>query len=601
MERFRTLPQLLLYIAATYDKELQFAYPRGGEWLTYSTQDLFERVRNLALGLVDRGVRRGDTVGLIAQSSPDWVMIDLAIQIAGGVTVPIFNRISRESFVHEVKDSGMKLLFIGDPNEVPMAHEEGKKRANVVTFSYSGTHEEFDKLLTRGAVLAEEDSELFRSLAGRIQEEDLATIIYTSGSTGLPKGVELTQRNIVSQIHDTHEVFKLHTSEDRCLSVLPLAHIFERTVMYFYMSEGLPVYFVDDHNKLGSYVVEVQPTTMTVVPRILEKVHAKMADRAAQYTGLKRKLAEAAMDRAKGKPVAGETPDETGKDKTGPRWRPMDLLYERLVYPQLRAGLGGQLRHAICGSAKLEPALARFFWNIGVPVYEGYGLTEAAPVIAANCPSQWKVGSVGKVYPSVEVELESDGEILARGPNIMRGYHNSKKATEETLSPEGWLHTGDLGTFDEDGYLRITGRRKEIFKKSTGEYVPPEPIERDLRRFPIVDTAVVIADNRNAVTALLFPEWEKVEAYKKKHGLGNMSDEAFLQSEFLRQQIQKHIDEVNKHHHHCEWVVDFRIVPEEASVDHGELTPTLKLRRFHIEEVYRDTIEEMYEEIGVAT
>jgi long-chain acyl-CoA synthetase len=586
MEEYRTLPELLEYVAQTYDQERQLSYPYRGSWMSYSTREFYERTRHLALGLVDIGVKPGDTVGLIAPSSPEWVMIDLAVQIAGGITVPIFTRISPESFTHEIKDSGMKLLLVGEPEEIPMAREHGNGLTRMITFAYAGDHPEFEDLFVRGRKRDEKEPELFDSLVKRVGENDLATIIYTSGSTGLPKGVELTQRNIVSQILDTHAFFQGDPRTDVCLSVLPLAHIFERMVMYFYLSAGFPVYFVDDPKQLGEYVKEIKPTIMTVVPRILEKVFNKMHDRVGEYSGLKRRLVEAAMRRAETKPAEA------------PAWRPSDALYHKLVYGKLREGLGGRLRYTICGSAKMRPDIGRFFWNIGVPVYEGYGLTEAAPVIAANAPGQWKLGTVGKVYPSVEVKISDEGELLAKGPNIMQGYHNNPEATTSTIDSEGWLHTGDLGSLDEAGYLSITGRKKEIFKKSTGEYVPPGPIERDLADFPVVDTAVIFADNRTYVTALLFPEMEKLRAYKEEHGFGNMSDDDFLNSRYLREQVQKHIDQINPHHHHCEWVTDFHIMHKEASVDDGELTPTLKVRRFNIEKMYSGIIERMYSNIG---
>lgn len=586
MGDYKTLPGLFRFASRTYDQRVQFAFPHDGGWVTYSTGDFYERVKYLALGLVQTGVKPGEAVGLIAPSSPEWVMIDLAIQIAGGITVPIFTRISPESFTHEVRDSGMKLLFVGEPEEIPMAMEHGNGLARMITFAYAGEHPEFKELFLLGETRDLAEPELFESLIDRVGENDLATIIYTSGSTGLPKGVELTQQNIVSQICDTHQFFHADPNTDVCLSALPLAHIFERMVMYFYFSSGLSVYFVSDPKRVGEFIREVKPTIMTVVPRILEKVFTKMNDRVAEYSGLKRKLVAAAMSRAKSKPAEASA------------WRPTDKLFNTLVYTKLREGLGGRLRYTICGSAKMRADIGRFFWNIGVPVFEGYGLTEASPVIAANAPGQWKLGTVGKIYPSVEVRVSEKGEILAKGPNVMQGYHNREEATAETLEADGWLHTGDLGSLDEEGYLSITGRRKEIFKKSTGEYVPPGPVERDLSDFPVVDTAVIFADNRTYVTALLFPDMEKLTAYKEQHGFGNMANEDFLQSRYLRQQIRKHIDEVNTHHHHCEWVTDFHVMRKEASVDDGELTPTLKVRRFTIEKMYSDIIENMYASIG---
>jgi long-chain acyl-CoA synthetase len=262
------------------------------------------------------------------------------------------------------------------------------------------------------------------------------------------------------------------------------------------------------------------------------------------------------------------------------------------------AALGGRLRSVICGSARLDLEVARLLTNVGVPVHEGYGLTEAAPVISASCPGRCRLGSAGPLFPSVEVRIAEDGEILARGPNIMRGYHNNPEATAAALTPDGWLHTGDLGEMDRDGYLTIRGRKKEVFKKSTGEYVPPAPIERALSQIPFVDTAVIVADNRTCVMALLFPDPEKTAAYRRRVGLEGMDPKEFLASDFLRLETQAEIDRINERLHHCERVERFAILDHPADVESGELTPTLKPRRFFIEQKYSDLIEEMYRSVG---
>jgi long-chain acyl-CoA synthetase len=274
------------------------------------------------------------------------------------------------------------------------------------------------------------------------------------------------------------------------------------------------------------------------------------------------------------------------------------VLYTRLVYPKLREALGGRIRYAISGSSKLQVGTARFFTNIGVPVYEGYGLTEASPVITANGPGRRRVGTVGLPLSGVEVRIAPDGEILARGPNTMLGYHNSPQATGEVLDGDGWLHTGDLGSVDVDGYLTLTGRKKELFKKSTGEYVPPGPIEYALSRIPYVDTGVIVADGRVYVTALLFPDLDRLNGFKSKFGLSDMSAHEFLRSDFLRRKTQEYVDEVNAHRHHCERIERFHILDHPASIETGELTPSLKVRRFHVEEIYKAAIDNMYASIG---
>ncbi len=580
MNRVRVLPELLLN---TQKNETLLNYPDGeGGWEHYSAEKVRSTVEALALGLLEEGLEPGEPVGLIAPPSPDWVIADLAIQSAGGVTVPIFKRISPESYTHEINDSGLRRLFVGNPEEIPMAMEYAGEHVEIITFGCCFDNDRYQEILKKGRSRARGNpKELDERIRG-LTEEGLATIIYTSGSTGLPKGVELTQRNIASQIEACATVFSFDPGKDRILSALPLAHIFERMVMYFYLSQGLSIYFVDNPKQLGEQVKEIKPTAMTVVPRIMEKVYDKMREKSARISGLKGLIARAAVRRAQ------------RKDPENPRRNLLDPVYEKMVYPTLREGLGGKLRTVISGSAKLPPDICRFFVNIGVPVYEGYGMTEASPVIAVNHPEKRRIGTVGPILPGVEVRISSEGEVLARGPNVMRGYHNRPDATAETITEEGWLKTGDLGSLDEEGFLTIKGRKKEIFKKSTGEYVPPAPIEHALSRHSLVETAVIFADNRAYVTALLFPDMEKVQ---QEAGEAGRSAEEYLKSEEVQASLREHVEEVNSHRHHCERVERFRILDHSASVDSGELTPTLKIRREVVEQRYDELIEEMYESI----
>lgn len=588
----RTLPELFLKTTERNGSKPVFNYPDGGSWITLTGAEVRERTAALVFGLKDLGLRRGETVGLIAPSSPEWIMIDLAIQIAGGTTVPIFKKISPESFVHEIQDSGIRFLFIGNPAETPFAERHAKGKVEIVTFAYKGRHQRFDRLLERGREAYRADPDRLVELCGRVAEGDLATILYTSGTTGLPKGVELTQRNIVSQVYGADERFRI-ARRPRVLSVLPLAHIFERMVMYYYFALGANVFFADDPKELGSYVKRVRPEVMTVVPRILEKVHESMATAAAEKPPVLRGIALAAVRRAETRelrpaPDAGERPAPPSL---------LDRLYGAIVYRKFREGLGGRFRLLISGSAKLDETVARFVTNIGIPVYEGYGLTESSPVIAANCPGHRKLGSVGQAFPHVEIRIGDDEEILARGPNIMRGYHNAPEATAETIE-DGWLHTGDLGALDEEGYLFISGRKKSVLKKSTGEYVQPVPIEKALEKHHAVETAVVFADNRPYVVALLFPNMDRVPAIKNELQAQEMPDDEFLQSALFHAHLQNHVDEVNRHQHHAERVERFAMIPKPATVEEGELTPTLKARRNTILERYREIVDELYAEIG---
>jgi len=580
-----TIPALFLHATSCYSLPNALNFPSEGKWIPVSHKELRSTVESLSLGLLEEGIGKGDAVGLIAPASPWWTAVEFAIQCIGAVSVPLFKRISVESFTHEVHDSGMRWLFVGNPNEMPMAFEHARDSTKLVTFWFSGQHELFDRIIARGSERSLREPDLFETLCQRVAPSDLATIIYTSGSMGLPKGVELTHANIISQIHATDGLFPAAPNTDVCLSVLPPEHIFERMVLYFNFASGLPIYFVDDPKRVTDYMREVKPTVMTVVPRILEKMAAGFVKAAEETQGAKGMIARAAVARARTRPVER-------------RPGPVDRFFDKAVYSRMRAALGGHVRQFISGAARLPPDVATLLINVGIPIYEGYGLTESSPVIAANSPGKRKVGTVGRAFPGVEIRVAQDGEILARGPNIMVGYHNNPQATSSALDSEGWLHTGDLGSLDGDGYLTVTGRKKELFKKSTGEYVPPGPIEEALGKIPFVDSALTVAENRTFVVALLFPDPQKLAVLKRSVGLETLSDAEFLKSDFLRAFTQEKIDGINAHLHHTERVERFAILDHPASVETGELTPTLKLRRFAVEKKYADTIEEMYRTIG---
>jgi long-chain acyl-CoA synthetase len=589
VKSFKTLPELLLKSAASYNNPNFMNYKKNGMWISLSTSEFLEKVKYLSLGLMKLGLQPGENVGITAPPSPYWVMIDLAIQIAGGVTTPIFKKISDESLTHEIEDSAMRFIFVGHENELEPVKRCGKDKLEKVIF-YRGDGEhapDFLSIFDQGKLLAKEEPSRFEQQIKQITEDTLATIIYTSGSTGLPKGVELLQKSIVSQVNSAHERFQLKPGPqgEIALSMLPLAHIFERMVMYYYISLGLSVYFVDDPKEASAYMREIKPTVMTVVPRVLEKAYIKIIDKIEGYTGFRKKLALAAVERAK------------TKDVTTPFRGFKDFLYRKMVYTKLLAALGGRFETMISGASKMPPAIGQFFLNIGLPIYEGYGLTEASPVLACNYPGHRKNGSVGPIFPGVEIKISEEGEVLAKGPNIMKGYHNRPDASSEVLK-DGWLYTGDLGSIDSEGFLTITGRKKHLFKKSTGEYVPPDPIEQHIGLHPAVDTAMVIADARPYTTCLIFPDYENMEQFMKKNGHEAKTMEEFISSDDLREEIQKYINHMNNHLHHCEHVEYFRIIPNQISVDGGELTPTLKVRRHFIEEKYKSYIDDLYEGSG---
>ena len=574
-----TLPELFQESFFSNPREAALLYHSENGTLSYSSSQVKDRVVHLALGLLGLGLKRGESVGITGPSSPDWVMFDFAIQIAGGVSVPIFMKIAPESFAHEVKDSAMKILFSGSEDGYEKARNNEEYLQHIITFGYPGAHPQLEKLLAAGKQRAEKNPDEFGELVKRVKPSDIATIIYTSGSTGLPKGVVLSQSNIVSQLHASSKNFPGYP-DDVALSVLPLAHIFERMLVHYYIGSRISVNFIDDPKNIGLYIKHVRPTVLTLVPRILEKVYIKIKQGIAESHGLKKIIGSAAVRRA-------ENRDE--KKPAGI----LDKIYDSMVYKKMRAGLGGRIRFVISGSAKLDEALARFFINTGLPLFEGYGLTESSPVISVNYWGHRKLGTVGLPFPGVKIKIE-DGEILAKGPNVMQGYHNMPEETAKTLTADGWLHTGDLGKIDEDGYLVITGRKKELFKKSTGEYVAPVPIEQKLVRIDGIDAAVVFAENRHFVTALLFPDMESVPNIRKQIANASADDKEFVQSKEIYEYVEKHIADVNASLHDSQHIKKFHIMDHPAGIESGELTSTLKTRRFNIEKMYKDIIEKLY-------
>jgi long-chain acyl-CoA synthetase len=583
----KTIPALFDYIERCNARPDLLSYHTPGSWTAISTEEFAEAVRSAAAGLLQLGVKTGENIGIISNSSPLWVMADFAIQLAGCITVPIFRRISPENLEFEIKDSGLRIVFIGDPNEVePVKRCGGRKIKTIITMGFTVDDRSVVSIedLKAGGASFLAAHPVGSWPGARAAGDDPATVIYTSGSTGVPKGVLLTHRNLISQILAASRVFPLY-KKDKALTSLPLSHIFERMVMYFYLFKGVAVYFVDDLQNIGALVREVRPTIMTTVPRLLEKIYAKMRNTIEEERGIRRRIGLAALKRA----------EEKNEDTPYSGLR--DFVYKRLVYSRLNKALGGAFRYVISGSAPLAHYLGRFFINIGLPLYEGYGLTEASPVLAANFPGNRKLGSVGRAFPGVSLKIDPrDHEILARGPNIMLGYRNNPAETAAALGSDGYLHTGDMGRIDARGFLTITGRKKELLKKSTGEYVAPVPIEQALQKLDIVDSALVIAESRKFVSCLIFPDMEAVKELQERSGNGSVSTEEFLAGDLVRAKIQAHIDEVNKHVHHSEEILKFTIITAPISVEGGELTPTMKIRRFVIEEKFKEQIEAMYHE-----
>ena len=571
---FKTYSELFTHICSLENKYF-LNYLSNGKYQNISTTDFKNKVICLSLALKDLGIQRGDTVGIFANSSPFWLIFDFAIHEVGAISVPIFANISSINLNFEIKDANIKYMFI-DSQERLKDIENENKDLTFITHNFcikEPNFYNFDEILVIGKQIC--DSTGFTP--HKAQDDEIFSIIYTSGNTGTPKGVMLTHKNIVSQLHDINTLINLQ-QEEIALSLLPLAHIFERTVMSYYLSRGISIYFVDDIQNVANLLKIVKPTIMTAVPRLLEKIFNKIKNQISQKPLISRLIAGFAFKYALKEDI----------DKNSIVYKILD----KIVYSKLREIFGSRITKLISGGAPLSKEIALFFVNIGVPIYQGYGLTEFSPVISTNYPNSNKVGSCGKIIPSAEVKITENKELLVRGPSVMKGYLNQEELTSKTIDKDGWLHTGDIAYIDSDGYLFISSRVKEIFKTSTGEYVNAISIEQQLSKNKYIEFAVVISQNKKYTTALLFVDKEKYEIEKKNNN--NLNIEEFYNRTDIINDISRHIENINKDLNQWEKIVDFKIITNDISIEGGELTPSMKICRNKIEEKYAQLIDSMY-------
>lgn len=571
MERFRTIPEMLLNHASRYDNARAVNDRVDESWVSLSIHEICSRVRMLGAAINTRLTTLGTSVGVLAAPSANWLIADIGIMLGGCVAVPFFVDFAELHFLHKVKDSDMETIFVfGEElwdRFAPFAEHFDLVITDQLKEGMPSNVRHIDELYETGKLRLELEPKLVHNLLERIDEKSHAVTIYTSGSTGMPKGVELTQGNLIAQLADIEELFPVEPGVDKSLSLLPVAHTFERTVIYLYLLRGLSIHFVDKIENVGELMRDVHPAMMTVVPRLMEKTYARIREKASSHHGAKGKFAQWTFKRSNRPYVEHEHFSFTS-------W-----LADHLVGYQVKKALGGNLKAMVVGGAHMPDELNHFFVRVGVPLFEGYGMTESSPVISTNYPGSRKVGTVGRPLASVEVKTSDEGEVWARGPNVMRGYRHMPEETNRVIDPDGWLHTGDLGSLDDDGFLTIVARKKEMFKTSTGETVFPGPIEQELCRSPLVESACVIAEARKFTSCLLF-----------------LSPEEERAPEQLHEEIQAHIREVNKLVDHWEVIHAYALIKAEPSVDNGELTPTMKIRRHVVAEDYHDLIEALYDE-----
>ena len=575
--QFRHFGELYRHMEASPPKGNFLNNRDGTGWKRFSKGEFLRSVHYLTLAFYENGWQ-GKQIAVAVSSSAEWLMLDYALMLSGSVCVPLFTNISSQNLLFEFQDSNIHTAFIKNKEQEKYIHQADESIEVIYVGTTPKGYRSFEKMIEEGKEIDKNNPKLFDTLLKDLTPKSLATIVYTSGTSGTPKGVELTHANLISQIHATSLNYHFYRETDVAFSFLPLAHIFERMVMHFYLSRELSIYFADDVKNVGVLLKEVNPTVMTVVPRLLEKVFFKMKLKAMDGSFIKKAIVKFAFYRA------------TTKD---PFEEPtmIDNMLDKIVYTKLRLALGNRMRMMISGGAALSDNLYRFYLNIGIPLYQGYGQTESSPVIASNTPENNRVGTCGKPFPGVNVKISHDGELLVKGSNVMKGYHNNVKATKETIDTEGWLYTGDLASIDVEGFVTITGRKKELFKTSTGEFVSSVYIEQELVSNGWFEHALIVGDAKPYVVALLFVEHEF---------LGRLATQMHstpikvLESEKFHKMADDFVKHLNKKLNQWERVRKFKIIGDVLDIEAGDLTPSMKLAKTHLMEVYNEEIDEMY-------
>jgi long-chain acyl-CoA synthetase len=589
----RTLCDVFLSAAASGKPDLLISKV-GGSWTPISARDFGFTVRSVSLGLNALGVQPGDRVAILSENRPEWAMSDYAILCAGAWSVPIYPTLPAHQIAPLLNDCGAKAIFVSTLEQlgkVLQIKAQCPTLDHVISMDASPPAEpgylSFHALADKGRPTLEMSPAVFEQRAARVKPEDVATIIYTSGTTGEPKGAMLTHSNFVSNVTASCEVVPI-TGDAVALSFLPLSHVFERMLDYAYLYRGSSIAYAESIDKLRDNFVEVNPHAFGAVPRVYEKVHGRIIEKVEAGSGLKKKLFywAVAVGRERVAYEERRQPIPSGLARRA-------MIADKLVFSKIRHALGNRFRYAVSGGAPLARDLAEFFVGAGVMIYEGYGLTETSPVIAVNGPNAWRLGTVGKPLSNVEVKIAADGEILTRGPHVMKGYFNKPAATAEAIDTEGWFHTGDIGKIDDDGFLAITDRKKDLIVLAGGKNVAPQPIENELKSSPFIGVPIVLGDRHKFIAAVIVPNFDRLRDHVKTSNW--TVDWAKLDSDpVVRGLYQQQIDAYNADKPHHEQIHAFAILSSDLTIEDGSITPTLKVKRRILESRYKDLIDSMY-------
>jgi long-chain acyl-CoA synthetase len=586
MNQITRLFDIPYYQLERFPNDNMFVTKTAGSWVSMSTATFLTKANEMSLALLALGIEKGERVALISTNRVEWNVMDIALQQIGAIVVPLYPTISSEDYKYIFNDASMRYAFVGNSEILERLNAVKSEIPSLLTiFSFDQLPDAtyFLDLLEAGKSI---DSSRVNELKASVQNEDLATIIYTSGTTGNPKGVMLSHNNLLSNVLATEPIIPAN-EKSPVLTFLPICHVYERMLHYLYMRVGASVYFAESMDTIGDNIREVKPEVFSAVPRLIEKVFDRIMAKGEELKGLKRTLFFWAVKLA-------ESYDFEGKSY----WYQFQLLIARkLIFSKWKAALGGNVRAIASGSAALQPRLARIFFAAQIPILEGYGLTETSPVVSVNCLKNGvKFGTVGLLIAGVRVKIADDGEILVKGPNVMLGYYNNQTATDEVMDEEGWFKTGDIGELEKGTFLKITDRKKEIFKTSGGKYIIPQVMENKFKESRFIEQVMIVGESQKFPAALIVPNIHFIKEWAERKAIDFSTDtaEAIVSDPKVVARIEREINTLNAGFGNWEQVKRFALLPNEFSINSGELTPTLKLKRKFITQKYQEIIAGFY-------
>ncbi|BAI80928.1 long-chain fatty-acid-CoA ligase [Deferribacter desulfuricans SSM1] len=599
---FKSVPEILKHNSVKFADKPALGYKKSGKWVDVTYARFYELALMVARGLRKLGIKPGDRVAILSENRPGWVIADMGILSAGAVTVPIYATNTPEQVKYVLNHSESRVVFISNKvqyDKLVQIKDEIPHVEHIISFDrFLGT-KDFPvnthlQLAEISVPLTDDEKNEIEEIIAKIEPDDLATLIYTSGTTGVPKGVMLTHYNFVSEIILGTKKVEVLKPEDKFLSFLPLSHALERAVGYYIpIYNGCQMVFAESIDKVPENMVEVKPTWMVSVPRLFEKMYSRIYENVHAMSGFKKSLFHKAVE------VGKKYVEKKYIKKENPGMLSFKYaFFDKLIFSKIRERFGGNIQGFVSGGAPLDKNINEFFWVIGMPIFEGYGLTETSPGVCINTFKQVRFGSVGTMFEHTYAKLDEDGELLLKGPMIMKGYYKNEEATKEALDEEGWFRTGDIGKIDEDGFLYIVDRKKELIITAGGKNIAPQPIENELKLDKYISQAFVYGDRKPYLVALLVPNFERIVEYAKEHHIEYFDMNDLVANEKILKLFKERVEEINKKLPKYETIKKFSLVPVDFTIEGGELTPTLKLKRRVIYNKYKDKIECLYSDDG---